>query len=144
MNSDHWLKHATHSEIDPVLDCLAYVAREQDRPSAPVLLRAGLALDADGRLPFHQIEPALEQVGMRSFPVVRRLRGWKESQLPAILEVEGGAAVLIELRDGDALIFAPGMDVPQWVPSSDLAEHFTGNAVIVEPDPTKEREGERP
>ena len=60
----HWLD--THSrEIDPVLDCLAYVAREADRPSSPVLLRAGLALSEDGNLPFHQIEPALEQVGMR-------------------------------------------------------------------------------
>ncbi|WP_265530666.1 type I secretion system permease/ATPase [Sphingomicrobium marinum] len=144
MTSDHWLASATHNEIDSVLDCLAYVAREQDRPSAPVLLRAGLALDADGRLPFHQIEPALDQVGMRGFPVSRRLRGWKEAQLPAILQLEGGAAVLIELKDGDALIHAPGMEGTQWVPATELAEHFTGNAVVVEPDPTKEREGERP
>ena len=86
-------------EIDPVLDCLAFLARRADRPSSPVLLRAGLALSADGRLPFHQVEPALEQVGMRADPVTRQLKGWPSGKCPAILELEDGlAAVLLEDR----------------------------------------------
>ena len=72
----HWLDVEPSQEIDPVLDCLAFLARQSDRPSSPVLLRAGLALSADGRLPFHQVEPALEQVGMRADPTIRRLKGW--------------------------------------------------------------------
>ena len=71
----HWLDSTPSREIDPVLDCLAFLARQADRPSSPVLLRAGLALSDDGTLPFHQIEPALDQVGMRGEPVVRRLKG---------------------------------------------------------------------
>ena len=67
----HWLDSAPSREIDPVLDCLAFLARRADRPSSPVLLRAGLALSDTGTLPFHQIEPALEQVGMRGEPDVR-------------------------------------------------------------------------
>jgi ATP-binding cassette subfamily C protein LapB len=140
----HWLD--THSrEIDPVLDCLAYVAREADRPSSPVLLRAGLALSEDGNLPFHQIEPALEQVGMRGEPTSRRLKGWPSRRLPAIIELnDNRAAVMLEMRDRDVRLFAPGVAEPLWVPLAEVEQAYAGQAIVVEADPTKEREGERP
>ena len=142
----HWLDSTPSREIDPVLDCLTFLARRADRPSSPVLLRAGLALSATGTLPFHQIEPALEQVGMRGEPVARRrLSGWRIQQLPAIVELtEDRAIVLLEMKGGDALIYAPGTAEPMWVPASDLDPVFTGPAIAVEADPTREREGERP
>lgn len=141
----HWLDAAPSREIDPVLDCLAFLARKADRPSSPVLLRAGLALSEKGTLPFHQVEPALEQVGMRGEPMVRRLKGWPSQRLPAILELaDDRAAVLLENRADDALIHAPGLEEPLWVPIGDLQKAFTGNAVVVEADPTRERENERP
>ena len=141
----HWLDSTPSREIDPVLDCLSFIARQSDRPSSPVLLRAGLALSEAGTLPFHQIEPALEQIGMRGEPVSRRLKGWPSRRLPAILDMEEErAAVLLEMRDGDALVYAPGVAEPMWVPLAELDKAFTGRAVVVEPDPTKERAGERP
>ena len=142
----HWLDSTPSREIDPVLDCLTFLARRADRPSSPVLLRAGLALSATGTLPFHQIEPALDQVGMRGEPVARRrLAGWRLQQLPAIVELsDDRAIVLIEMKAGDALIYAPGTAEPMWVATSDLEEAFTGQAVAVELDPTAERAGERP
>src|SRR5688572_18462016 len=98
----HWLDAQPSREIDPVLDCLAYIAREADRPSSPVLLRAGLALSETGSLPFHQIEPALDQVGMRGTPTARKLKGWPSRSLPAILELsDDRAAVMLDIRDGD-------------------------------------------
>ncbi len=142
----HWLDSTPSREIDPVLDCLTFLARRSDRPSSPVLLRAGLALSDTGTLPFHQVEPALEQVGMRGEPVSRRrLAGWRLQQLPAIVELsEERAIVLLEMKAGDALIYAPGTAEPMWVPVTDLEAAFTGHAVAVEPDPTQERAGERP
>jgi ATP-binding cassette subfamily C protein LapB len=142
----HWLDSTSSREIDPVLDCLTFLARRADRPSSPVLLRAGLALSASGTLPFHQIEPALEQAGMRGEPVARRrIAGWRLQQLPAIVELsEDRAIVLLEMRSADALIYAPGTAEPMWVPVSDLEPHFTGHGVAVEPDPTSERANERP
>jgi ATP-binding cassette subfamily C protein LapB len=140
-----WLDASASREVDPVLDCLMYIARESDRPSSPVLLRAGLALSEDGKLPFHQVEPALEQVGMRGDPTSRRLKGWPSRKLPAILELEGEqAAVLLEMREGDARIYAPGTAEPMWVPISEIERAYAGRAVVVEADPTREREGERP
>ena len=140
----HWLDTPSR-EIDPVLDCLAYIARESDRPSSPVLLRAGLALSESGTLPFHQIEPALEQVGMRGTTSARKLKGWPSRSLPAILELsDDRAAVMLDIRDGDILLYAPGVAEPMWVPTREVENAYTGHAVIVEADPTKEREGERP
>jgi ATP-binding cassette, subfamily C, bacterial LapB len=141
----HWLDAERSQEIDPVLDCLAYLAREADRPSSPVLLRAGLAVADDGTLPFHQIEPALEQVGMRAEPVSRRLKNWPAAKCPAIIELsDDRAAVLLDSRDGEGLIYAPGVAEPMWVKLAELEPSYTGRAVVVEVDPTREREGERP
>ena len=142
----HWLDSTPSREIDPVLDCLTFLARRADRPSSPVLLRAGLALSATGTLPFHQVEPALDQVGMRGESVSRRrFAGWRMQQLPAIVELtEDRAIVLLEMKGGDALVYAPGTAEPIWVPASDLEPVFTGHAVAVEADPTQERAGERP
>ena len=141
----HWLDSAPSREIDPVLDCLAFLARQADRPSSPVLLRAGLALSDTGTLPFHQIEPALDQVGMRGEPVARRLKGWPLQKLPAILELDDQrAAVLLETRAGDGLIYAPGIAEPMWVALDQIEPAYTGRAVYVEADPTRERLSERP
>ena len=142
----HWQDSAPSREIDPVLDCLTFLARNADRPSSPVLMRAGLALSETGSLPFHQVEPALEQVGMRSEPVSRRrLAGWRLQQLPAIVELtEGRAIVLLEMKAGDALVYTPGTAEAMWVSVAELEPMFTGHAVAVEPDPTHERAGERP
>lgn len=145
MTSIEWLNDDQAREIDPVLGCLTYVAREADRPSSPVLLRAGLALAADGTLPFHQIEAALENVGIRAEPLSRKLKGWPSSKLPAILELaDDRAIVLLETRGRDGLVYTPGIAEPVWVPIADFAAGYTGRAVVAEPDPTREREGERP
>lgn len=140
-----WLDASPSRELDPVLDCLSFIARQSDRPSSPVLLRAGLALSDRGTLPFHQIEPALDQVGMRGHALTRNLKNWPSAKLPAILDLDDErAAVLLDVNHRDALIFAPGVAEPMWVPVDELAQVFTGNAVFVEADPTRERESERP
>src|SRR3569832_1770781 len=111
----NWLDADRSREIDPVLECLTYLARQADRPSSPVLLRAGLALSADGKLPFHQIEPALEQVGMRADPITRVLKNWPSAKCPAVLELEDDrAAVLLDTKQGDGLGYAPGVAEPMW------------------------------
>ena len=141
----HWLDAERSREIDPVLDCLAYLARHSDRPSSPILLRAGVALSPDGRIPFHQLEPALEHIGMRGQTIARKLSGWPSAKCPAILELEEDrAAVLLDRRDRDGLVYAPGVAEPMWVKLDELQPAYTGRAIVVEPDPTRERENERP
>jgi ATP-binding cassette subfamily C protein LapB len=141
----NWLESTPSREIDPVLDCISYLARESDRPSAAVLICAGLALTADGKLPFHQIEPALDQIGMRGETLSRRLRSWPAAKCPAILELtDERAVVLLDSKDSDGLVYAPGMGAPAWVRLQELEPAYAGRAVLVEADPTQERESERP
>jgi ATP-binding cassette subfamily C protein LapB len=141
----NWLHSERPLEVDPVLDCLSFIARQADRPSSPVLLKAGLALSADGRLPFHQVEPALDQAGMRADPVSRRLKGWSARNCPAILELEDDrAAVLLDTQGRDGLVYVPGTAEPMWVKLEEIESAYTGRAVVVETDPTRERENERP
>lgn len=133
------------SETDTVLESLCFIARQYDRPSSPVLLKAGLALGSDGRLPFHQVERALEHVGMRGDPSSRPLKRLRKDALPAVLRMRGGAAaVLLDLQDGDGLVFVPGSGEPSWIPLDQLSDDYDGAAVLVEPDPTRDRESERP
>src|SRR6478735_9122870 len=115
-----WLDVEPSREVDPVLECLAFVARQADRPSSPVLLKAGLALSPEGRLPFHQIEPAILELA------------------------DERAAVLLEVRDRDGLIYAPGLSEPIWVKLVEVEPAYAGRAVVIETDPTRERENERP
>jgi ATP-binding cassette subfamily C protein LapB len=132
-------------EIDPVLECLTYLAQQADRPSSPILLRAGLALGSDGRLPFHQAEAALENVGFRADPTSRSLKGWPSDKLPALLELQDNRCVLLlEVRGREGLVYSPGIAEAFWVPLSEFERAFTGHAVVAQPDPTREREGERP
>jgi ATP-binding cassette subfamily C protein LapB len=141
----NWLESAPSREIDPVLDCISYLAREADRPSAAVLICAGLALTPDGKLPFHQIEPALDQIGMRGEITSRRLRSWPARKCPAILELQDNRAViLLDVNGRDGLVYAPGMGAATWVALEELEPAYLGRAVLVEADPTKEREAERP
>ena len=145
MSFSNWLAGERSHTLDPVLDALSYLARTHDRPSSPTQLRAGLALDEQGLLPFHQIEPALEQAGMRGTALAKPLHKIRDRELPAILELEGQrAAVLLEMEGRQALVYAPGIEEPMWIERSEIEQVFTGQAVHVEPDPTAERAGERP
>ena len=130
---------------DDVTACLSFLARRSERPSSPVIIRAGLALDENGNLPFHQIDSALDQIGLRGEAWSGKLTGLKPKRLPAIVKLQGGrAAVLLEVRQGEALLYRPGAAEPTWTDAAALAEAYDGQAVCVEPDPAQEREGERP
>ena len=130
---------------DPVLACLAFIAQRHERPSSHVVLRAGLALDDNGHLPFHQVESALDQAGLRGEPFEGKLSKLKPRHLPAIVAMaEAGAAVLLEAKDGYLLAWRPGDAEPLWLAADQIEPDYAGRAVLVEPDPSQEREGERP
>lgn len=130
---------------DPVIDCLAFLAKRFDRPSSAVLIRAGLATNVSGGLPFHQIEAALDNIGMRGKVVRRRLRRWPLLQMPAILAMaNGGPLVLLDVLDDQLLVRRPGDVEPGWIDIADLADDYSGTAIVVEPNPERDREDERP
>ncbi|HEX5775216.1 MAG TPA: type I secretion system permease/ATPase [Caulobacteraceae bacterium] len=134
------------TQDDPVLECLSFLARRHDRPSSPVVLSAGLALTDTGKLPFHQIEAALEHVGLRAETIRRPfLRRWRPSSTPAILELKDDhAVVLLAVKDKQGLIWDPRRPDEYWADLARLEETYKGSAVLIEADPTRDRENERP
>jgi ATP-binding cassette subfamily C protein LapB len=125
---------------DTVLDALQYVARAYDRPSAAVVLTSGLAVDENGRLPFHQVEPAAERVGLRSHSMRKPARSLSARHAPAILErLDGGALVLLEVKEKQHRIYDPAQGEERWWSRAGLAAVYAGRIVTIEPDPTKER-----
>lgn len=131
---------------DAVVACLASVARRFERSSSPLVIRAGLATDSQGRLPFHQISSALDNIGLRGRVVVRRLARLKGAHLPAILSMaEGEAVILLEISGTQALVEYPHLPAaPVWEDLASLADLYAGSAVIIEPDPEQDRIEERP
>jgi ATP-binding cassette subfamily C protein LapB len=135
------------SDRDLVLACLRFLAQRYDRPASPVVLTAGLALNEAGHLPFHQIESALEHIGVRAGLVRKKAAKLFGKSLPAILDLGGDRAVVLLEREGaQALIYDPerGEEDAVWMPITALPPGYTGQAMMVEPDPSREREGERP
>ncbi|EQB05303.1 ATP-binding protein [Sphingobium quisquiliarum P25] len=130
---------------DELSQCIAHVARHFGRAPGIVALRAGLAVDESGRLPFHQAESALDQIGLLSDPVRGRLDKWRPGNLPAILPLAGGRfLLLLDIREGDALVQLPHASEPIWTPLGGLEPVFTGEALAVMADHGRERAEERP
>jgi ATP-binding cassette, subfamily C, bacterial LapB len=125
---------------DSVLEALRHVAKRLDRPSAPIVLTAGLALDEHGHLPFHQLESAAGRIGLRAHMVRRPARRLSADAGPTILEtLDGGALVLLEVKDKQYRVHNPAKAAEAWLSRKTLEEIYAGRAVMLEPDPSQER-----
>jgi ATP-binding cassette subfamily C protein LapB len=130
---------------DPVLECLAFIASHHERPAAPTAISAGLALDASGRLPFHQAESAVERIGLRGEILRRPLAKWRSDGYPALIELnDGGAAVLLGRARDEFQVYRPGDAEPVWRPLAEIEPDYAGTGLIVTPDLSIERGNERP
>lgn len=140
MKPGEWAHDNGPRSNDDVLDCLAHLAALHDRPSSPTIIRAGLALAEDGRLPFHQAQAALDQLGLAAEAVARPLAKWRKKHLPALLRLDNGRAVVLLDMEGDEVkLFVPGRSETVWTARETLKEIFDGHAIAVWPDHRKER-----
>ena len=130
---------------DDVLNCLVYLAGHFGLTASPLILRSGLAVDEDGCLPFHQVEPALDILGLRGTPVARKLSRLSEKLMPLLVSLDDGhAAILLEKIGDDVLVYRPDSEEPRWQPLTELAALHGGETIHVSPDSTRIRQDERP
>jgi len=130
---------------DEVLNCLVFLAEHFGQTTSAPILRSGLAVDEAGCLPFHQVEPALELLGLKATPVARKLARLSDKHLPAMISLQdGNAAVVLEQNDDEFLIFRPSANGMQSISVSELAAEQDGEIISVAPDATKIRQYERP
>lgn len=145
-NFSCWLEGASALPVeDELLDCIAFLARRFERPASIMAIRGGLALDEQGRLPFHQAEAALDQIGLLSESVRRGAAKWRQGQLPAVLRLVGDrACVLLDVAGEDMELYLPGHIETLWMPRQNLDGVFDGQAIVIFPDHARERQEERP
>ncbi len=129
---------------DPLIDCIGQLAERFGCAMAPAMF-AGLARDAEGRLPLHQAEPALELLGLTCDAGRPKKLSNRPHAYPALVsEAGGGLAVVHALNDGDALVWRPGAGEARWEPLAALAQRFGGWMATVFGDATALREEAAP
>ena len=128
---------------DPLVACIGEVAARFGVAFAPGLL-AGLALSRDGRLPWHQAGPALEQLGLNHIPEDRAKLTKRSEFYPAIVALGDGAAVIHEVRDAQALVWRPERAQAAWEPLAALEADYQGRMLTVAGDPTTLRDASQP
>ena len=128
---------------DPLVACVGELAARFGVAFAPGLL-AGLALNRDGRLPWHQAAPAFELLGLNTITEDRPRLMRRPEPYPAIVALAGGPVVIHEVRDRQALVWRPGTGAAAWEPFADLAADYTGRALNVTGDPQALRDASQP
>ncbi len=133
------------AQSDDVLSCIMFLAQHFDKETSPLILRSGLAVDEQGRLPFDQVAPAFDLLGLTSHPVRGDMKKLSDRDLPAIVALDGDkAAVILEAEGQNLLVHKPSMEEAAWFTRDEMDEAFAGEAVQVVPNATKIRQDERP
>jgi ATP-binding cassette subfamily C protein LapB len=129
------------ARTDAALAAIQYLAEMYDRPTSAFLMTAGLPLHEDGRLPFDQIEAAADHIGLRVKPLAKALDRFEARDLPAILRTANdGVVVLLEQAGDDQfLVHDPAQARTGPVALEALERLYAGEALAVEPDPSRDR-----
>jgi ATP-binding cassette, subfamily C, bacterial LapB len=136
--------HPSAMPGDPLVAGIARLAERFGVPFAPAML-AGLALDGGGRLPLHQLEPALEVLGLNCHPQQAKRLPRRPASYPAVVALaDGGIAIIQELKDGDALTWRPGGGAEQWEPLKAIEAEYSGWFATAFGDPSALREAGQP
>lgn len=124
--------------------CIGELARRYAPGYSPGAL-AQLPRHADGRLPWHQADAAMELVGVNFEPVFTRKLPVRATAFPALVELDGEEFVLVtESRAGELLVWNPADASETWLPRAEIASRFAGRMYAVFSNPDLQREDEAP
>ena len=134
---DNLATQARAESGDPLLDCLALLARMHTHPISPDALQAGLPV-GDGRITPQIFVRAAERAGMNARVVERKLSRIPRLVLPAVLILDKGrdAVVLAGIEDDGSfeIILPTGDDgIRKRVTAADLEKAYSGVAILVHP-----------
>ncbi|TWJ10394.1 type I secretion system permease/ATPase [Altererythrobacter ishigakiensis] len=129
---------------DPLIQCIGELARRYGVAFSPLLFDS-LARDATGRLPFHQVEAAVELAGLdfdredfKKLPI-------RDGVYPALVTMQDGSvAVVQEAREGELLLWTPGDGEARWLARDEVQAEYAGQFLSVYGDPDSLREQEAP
>lgn len=132
-------------QVDPLIVCLARVAKHFDTPFAPATLASSLAFAANGTLPWHQAGPALDLLGLNHDQSAAKRLPLAKSYYPMILrDGEGTLAVLLDREGDDVLAWRPGDFQDVWRPAAEFDATAPLTLLSVEGDPSTLRDAGQP
>lgn len=129
---------------DPLIQCIGELARRYGVAFSPLLFDS-LARGAGGRLPFHQVEAAIELAGLDFDRADFKKLPIRDAVYPALITTQDGSvAVVQEARDGELLLWTPGDGEAQWLARDAVQAEYAGQFITVYGDPDALREQEAP
>ena len=109
-------------------------------PSFDTTLLGQLPKNERGFLPWHQAGAALDLARLNFDPANPRRLPVGAANYPAIAKfAEGDAALLLDARDGEILVWRPGTGLEQWEAHARLAKGYAGTLYRVFGDPDEMR-----
>jgi ATP-binding cassette, subfamily C, bacterial LapB len=142
------MTHLDDSLTGERLDSLSLCVAEAAKRYAPGFSSSALAQlprHADGRLPWHQADAALELAGVGFEASNERKLSRREDRYPALVELAGERFVLVtEARDEDLLVWEPATGDETWQPRSALAAEYAGRNYLLFGNPDLQRADEAP
>ncbi len=132
-------------QVDPLIVCLARLARHFDTPFAPATLASSLAFAVDGTLPWHQAKPALDLLGLNHDESPAKRLPVAKSYYPLILrDAAGELTVLLDRESDDVLAWRPGDTGDTWQPVGQFNGSGPFTILSVEGDPATLRDAGQP
>ncbi|MBD2841207.1 type I secretion system permease/ATPase [Erythrobacter rubeus] len=131
-------------EVDSLSLCVAELAARHANGLSPSAL-AQLPKKADGRLPWHQADTALDLAGVHFDARQGAKLPQAEAIYPALVELKDERFVIVlDARATDMLVWSPEIAQENWVPYEDVASAYAGRLYSVFSNPDVQREGEAP
>lgn len=122
--------------IDPLLDCLMFIANYYNKPFTVKSLTAGLPLSEDHRLNTKLFLEAAHKINLSTNIFRKPLKGLHEEELPCVILLDKNeACVLISLLPNNkALVHIPGHPQQEVeMPLKELIAKYIGYAITTKP-----------
>lgn len=132
------------SQNDDLVACIKELARHFG-VAAPDSVFSSLALNADGSLPSHQVDGALDLIGLTGRISTGKKLPTDDRTFPAIIRnASDGYSIAYEISGESMKRWHPGQAEADWVSVDEVADDYADWAVTVLPDATRLRQSERP
>ena len=134
--------------LDPLAECIAEIGRRYGSGFHEGVLQQ-LPRHADGRLPSHQVQPALELAGIHFDAAVSPRLPRSDEAYPALAHADAqtsgeGFILLLDRQGDDLLVWDPVAGREAWLPKADVGARYAGRYYTVWGDPDRMRSQEAP
>lgn len=144
MNAGPKVRSSEGGEGDPLASCLIEIARHFGFALGRGQL-GSVALDTDGRIPFHQCPVLLDQLGLINETLHANRLPQESTAYPLIVwQTDGRYALIFDANEGQVLVWRPETGTPVWTNKAEFPREAIRQIISVAGDPDALRDEEAP